>query len=83
MINQAQAAEMSAAAKTYGVSPRQLRFNRFLDDAVKNIREAAAYGRNHVELQLGTREFNDDMLCALEARGFTVRCDDSKFLVQW
>ena len=83
MITRAQAAEMSASAKINGVSPRQLRFNRFLDDAVKNIREAAAYGRNHVELQLGSREFDEDMLCELSACGFTVHCDDSKFLVQW
>lgn len=83
MITKAQAVELSAAAKIHGVSSRQLRFNRFLDEAVKKIREAASYGRNHVELQLGTREFNEDMLCALRERGFAVVSDDCRFIVQW
>lgn len=83
MISRKEAVEIYTSTKIHGVCPRQLRLNHFINEASMKIREAASYGKNHVMLQCGTREFGDDVSGALTERGFSVCHDEIGFKVEW
>ena len=83
MITPEEARRIANDLRILRADTRQFRVRGFLAEADRKIREAAANGRNSAAWNVGTNEFEQDILRALRGRGFTATFQDNQFVIEW